>query len=209
MSRTELHLLQIFTILKTLSQNSYLVGGCVRDSLIGKTPKDFDIVTDIHMDKLEEAFQLADWDVKDTGKAFLVLTVSKDHIPYEIANFRKDGCYSDGRRPDSVEIGTIAEDAARRDFTVNALYMDPFSGEIRDPTGKGLDDIKSRTLRFIGKPKDRIQEDYLRVFRFYRFLKKGFKPDKKSLKACRELFNEAYLKITPERVRTEVEKMVL
>jgi poly(A) polymerase len=156
------------------------------------------------------------------------LSISKEGEQYEIANFRKDGIYSDGRRPEAVQIGTIEEDAARRDFTINALYWNPmvevevndsttrrylcgrpmpYGFQVADPTGKGLADLESKTLRFIGKPKERIQEDYLRVFRFYRFLAKGYTPDPRSLSAVREYFNEAYAKTTAERVRCELEKM--
>jgi len=204
----ELTLLQIFAILKEQSTNNWLVGGCVRDLLVGKNPKDFDIVTDTPMDALQKAFEQADWDVKSTGQNFLVLNISKNGRMFEIANFRKDGVYSDGRRPETVQIGTIEEDAIRRDFTINALYFDPYTEKILDPTGMGLKDIETRTLRFVGRPNDRIKEDYLRVFRFYRFLRKGFTPHPKSLRACREMFNEAYAKTTPERVRAEIEKMI-
>lgn len=225
--KIEMQLMQIFCILDNLTKNSYLVGGCVRDYLTGKTPTDYDIVTDVSMDILEQEFAKSDWKVNATGKQFLVLSISKDGEQYEIANFRKDGSHSDGRRPDSVSIGTIEEDAARRDFTVNALYLKPREEltlktdwtpaqrsykmaihRVLDPTGKGEKDLEKRILRFVGKPEDRIKEDYLRVFRFYRFLKKGFVADPKSMRAVRELFNEAYANTTPERVRAELEKMV-
>ena len=206
--RFHISLLQVFVLLENESKNTYLVGGCVRDHLMGKRPSDFDIVTDVHMDKIEEIFVANDWKVDATGKEFLVMNVSKDGYQYEIANFRKDGEYKDGRRPDTVEIGDVETDAARRDFTVNAVYYNPFSGKYMDPQN-GRKDLEDRRLKFIGRPKDRIAEDYLRVFRFYRFLTKGFTPDKRSLKACREYFNEAYSKTTPERVRVELEKMVL
>lgn len=202
------NLLQIFMILRGFSQNNYLVGGCVRDSLIGREPKDFDIVTDVHMDTIETAFIDNGWTVDSVGKQFLVMFVSKNGEQYEIANFRKDVGFSDGRRPDEAIIGDLTTDAARRDFTVNSIYYDPINGSYLDPN-KGMKDAEERILRFIGKPQDRIREDYLRIFRFYRFLSKGFTPDKKSLKACRELFTEAYGHITPERVRMEVERMVL
>lgn len=202
------NLLQIFLILRAYSTNNYLVGGAVRDFLLGKQPKDFDIVTDVHMDTIESAFIENDWTVDAVGKQFLVMFVSKNGEQYEIANFRKDVGFSDGRRPDEAIIGDLDSDAARRDFTVNSIYYDPFNGSYLDPNG-GLKDIESRTLRFIGRPHDRIKEDYLRIFRFYRFLSKGFTPDKRSLKACRELFNEAYGQTTPERVRMEVERIVL
>jgi tRNA nucleotidyltransferase/poly(A) polymerase len=201
-------LLQIFQILESASKENYLVGGCVRDQFLGLEPHDYDIVTDVPIEVSTKLFEDAGWKIKECGEAFLVLNVSKFGQQFEIANFRKDGVYLDGRRPEAVEIGTIAEDANRRDFTVNALYMDPFTGEVKDPTGLGLEDIESRTLRFIGKASERIEEDNLRVFRFYRFLAKGFKPERNSLKACRRVFNDVYLNTTPERVRLELEKMV-
>lgn len=202
------NLLQIFVILKSYSNNNYLVGGCVRDFLTGKIPKDFDIVTDVQMDTIEEAFKTNGWSVDSVGKQFLILFVSKNGEQYEIANFRKDVGFSDGRRPDQAIIGNLETDAARRDFTVNSIYYDPFNDTYLDPNN-GMKDVKNKTLRFIGRPEDRIKEDYLRIFRFYRFLSKGFTPDKRSLKACREYFNEAYLKTTPERVRVEIERIVL
>ena len=204
----QLLLLQIFWILNTKSENNYLVGGCVRDQLLGIEPHDYDIVTGVPISESQPLFEENGWKVKECGEAFLVLNISKFGHQFEIANFRKDGVYLDGRRPEKVEIGTIEEDAARRDFTVNALYQNPMTGEILDPTKKGLCDIKCRELRFIGKAVDRIEEDNLRVFRYYRFLAKGFKPERNSIKACRRYFNEVYLKTTPERVRLELEKMV-
>lgn len=202
-------ILEIFLILRNRSNNNFLVGGCVRDHLMGIDPHDYDIVTDIHMDVLEKDFIEAGWKVKDTGKEFLILNVIKNGNEYEIANFRKDGNYSDMRRPDSVDIGTLEDDAFRRDFTVNALFYEPFSGEILDPTNKGLKDIKSKTLRFVGRAKDRLAEDSLRSLRFYRFLSKGFTPNPKCLRAVRTNFNENMVNMTPERVRMEIEKMVL
>jgi len=198
----------IFYLLSIHSKENYLVGGCVRDSFLGVESKDHDIVTDVPYGIVRDCLGGHGWNVKECGEQFLVLHVSKEGEQYEIANFRKDGVYLDGRRPTEVQIGTIEDDAVRRDFTINALYENPRTGQILDPTGKGLCDIRSRTLRFIGNPKDRIKEDYLRVFRFYRFLKtKGLNADPKSLKACREHFNEAYLKTTPERARMEIERM--
>lgn len=213
-TKIQMQLLQIFLILDAHSKNNYLVGGCVRDQLLGRTPNDYDFVTDVSMDILERDFAISGWKVAATGKAFLVISISKDGEQFEIANFRKDGVYLDGRRPSSVEIGTIEDDAKRRDFTINALYYRPGSRQpdgldvLIDPTGQGEADLNKKILRFIGKPEDRIKEDYLRVFRFYRFLAKGWRPDPKSLVACRTLFNEAYEKTTPERVRAELEKLI-
>ena len=202
------NLLQVFLLLKNESPNNYLVGGCVRDYLMRRLPKDFDIVTDVSMDRIEEIFKANGWEVDAVGKNFLVIFISKDEYTYEIANFRRECGFSDGRRPDTVEIGDLESDAARRDFTVNSIYYDPINGSYIDPNN-GRKDLKKHELKFIGKPKDRIKEDALRIFRFYRFLAKGFKPNKKSLRACREYFNEAYKKTTPERIRNEIERMVL
>ena len=200
---------QILYLLGQVSRNNYIVGGCVRDGFLGLSIKDYDIVTDVHMDVSKPLLKEAGFNVKECGEAFLVLNVSKDGEQFEIGNFRKEGVYLDGRRPTQVEIGTLQEDAVRRDFTINALYENPITGEILDPTSRGLSDIKNRVLRFIGNPKDRIQEDYLRLFRFYRFLAtKNLTADPKSLKACRQFFNEAYEKTTPERVRLELERLI-
>lgn len=219
-------LLTIFLIINAESAHSYIVGGAVRDYLVCKNPNDFDIVTDVPYERLVELFNSSDWVLNETGKEFLVLRVSKyfpvekfdqianryyydlERVEYEIANFRSDGVsFSDGRRPNQVEIGDIYSDAARRDFTINALYLNPRNMDILDPTGQGLDDVKNRSLRFIGNAKQRIQEDYLRVFRAYRFSSKGFTPTNKTKKVVREMFNKAYEATTPERVRMETEKM--
>ena len=204
------HLEDIFAILSQHEDSeSYIVGGAIRDLLSQRAAKDFDIVTNVPTVLSTAAFETAGWKVSLTGQVFMVLSIQKDGRQYEIANFRKDGVYLDGRRPETVEIGTIEEDAKRRDFTINALYYNYNTGELKDPTGLGFEDIRHKVLRFIGKPADRIKEDYLRIFRFYRFLSRGFMPDPTSLRACRELFNEGYSKITPDRVREEVEKMSL
>lgn len=200
-------LLQLLMFIREASEKTYLVGGCVRDMLLGKTPKDYDIVTTANMEYVRQHLSMNGWKVDTVGDHFMVYAVSKDGQQFEVANFRKD-VGSDGRRPESVLIGTLEEDAARRDFTVNSIYYDPFSGSFIDPNN-GRKDIQDRVLRFIGRPHDRIKEDYLRVFRFYRFLAKlGFEGHPKSLRACREMFNEAYSKTTPERVRMEIERMV-
>lgn len=199
---------EVISILSNLSKESALVGGSVRDSILGHNPKDFDFVTDTNYDTLVENFKKNGFNIKETGKNFLVLIVSKEGEDFEIANFRKDGTYEDGRRPESVDIGNIYDDAERRDFTVNALYFRLHDSHLSDPIGQGILDIKEKILRFVGKPKDRLQEDALRIFRFYRFLAKGFKPASKDLKAVRTLFKDSYSKTDPERARIEIEKML-
>lgn len=207
--KTNLHLLQIFLILSTKSSNNFLVGGCVRDYLLNFPIKDYDIVTDIPILELSEMFSTNGWKVINTGASYLVLTISKDGSQYEIANFRKDGIYLNGRCPTNVEIGDIYQDAKRRDFTINAIYYNPITDEYIYPIDKSKQDIKNRTLRFIGNASDRINEDYLRVFRFYRFLAcKNLNPDVRSLKACREYFNKACELTSHERIRVEIERMI-
>lgn len=205
-------LLQLFTIVHNVTPNTYLVGGCVRDMLLSRKPKDFDIVTDADIESLIPTLEKNGWEVKGVGDAFLVYVVSKTiyetHYQFEIANFRKESTSSDGRRPDHVEVGTIEEDAARRDFTVNSIYYNPISDVLHDFNG-GIKHLLERKLKFIGKPKERIKEDYLRVFRCFRFASTlKFTIDDKSLRACRELWKEAYDNTTPERARMEIERML-
>src|ERR1700722_2029059 len=205
----DLLLFQIFHIVHNASANTYLVGGCVRDMLLGKTPKDYDIVTDANIDFLKGELNANGWKIDVHGEAFKVHTASKHGRQFEIAHFRKESGFEDGRHPTFVEPGTLEEDAIRRDFTVNSIYYNPITDKYVDPNN-GKKDIEGRILKFIGRPHDRIKEDYLRVFRFFRFLAKlGFEADPKSLRACREMFNEAYAKTNPERVRMEIERMSL
>lgn len=188
------------------SKNSFLVGGSVRDTLLGKTPKDFDFVTDLSYDKLKEIFCSKEFSFKETGKQFLVFNLNFRGVDYEIANFRKDGTYTDGRRPDSVQIGTIEDDMNRRDFSINAMYWN-FDGIIA--TKQSINDIQNKVLRFIGKPEDRIAEDALRVIRFYRILKsKELTPDEKSLRAVRTHFEKA-MTVSPHRMMMEIERICL
>lgn len=187
----------------------YLVGGCVRDMVIGKQPKDFDLVVDGNLDLIEEELLKSGWQIDGAGKQFFVLIASRNGQQFEIAMFRKDGTYTDGRRPDYVEVGTIKEDAERRDFTINSLYMNPWTGEILDPTYRGLQDIKDKLIRFNGNVKNRIKEDKLRIMRCYRFsMQLGFEIDKKTLKACRSYFDLMTKEVSSTRIMNEIEKMV-
>jgi len=202
-------ILEVVIILRSLGGSSCIVGGFVRDAILGMPSKDVDFVTSTPYDHLAAAFKEAGWTVKETGKRFLVLMVSKGGRSYEIANYRKDGVYLDGRRPETCEIGTMLEDAVRRDFTINALYYNLTTHEIEDPTGQGLEDARQRLLRFIGSPMMRIKEDSLRVFRFYRFLEtKSLYADRVSLKAVRRTFSGAIASSHPDRIRKELENMI-
>lgn len=188
-----------------------LVGGAVRDIILDREPKDFDFCTNIPYDQIKITLEKLDYKTTEAGEHFLVVIASKNGNQYEIANYRKDiyNTKSDGRHPSSVQIGTIYEDAERRDLTIGALYYSIDKG-LQDPNGTGINDLLSRTLRFVGNPKERIKQDYLRVFRFYRFCKTlGFNPHPKSLRDVRTLFNEAVKSTNPERIKNEIEKICL
>lgn len=203
-----LELLEIMIQLSSKSNNNFLVGGCVRDLLLDKNPHDFDIVTDIPIDTIIEMFKENGWKINEAGKQFLVLILSKNGQQFEIANYRNDGTYIDGRRPESVNIATIDEDAMRRDISINSLYYNPFNGDIVDPTNNGLDDIKNKVIRMNGRAEHRIKEDLLRIIRVYRFSNQlGFTIDKKTLVACRRNFNDMIAKTPGERIKNEIEKM--
>ena len=182
-------------LLDNLSKESYYVGGCVRDACIGKAPKDVDFCTDTPMEELVNAFKANGWKCDEVGLQFLVLVVSctneqDEREEFEIANFRKDRDNAGGEK------GTMADDAQRRDFTVNAGYVRINDNELFDPNESFIDDITSKTLKFVGKATDRLNEDPIRAMRFYRFLTRGFTPDKKSLQAVRTRMQDDSKRIT-------------
>jgi len=143
---------------------TYFAGGCVRDALLGKDPKDYDIATSATPEEVQTLLPRSN----AIGAHFGVILIKEDRFHFEIATFRHDGSYSDGRHPESVTFSTPEEDAQRRDFTVNGLFQDPQSGEIIDFVG-GIADLETKTLRAIGTAGDRFQEDALRLMRAVRF----------------------------------------
>jgi tRNA nucleotidyltransferase/poly(A) polymerase len=144
----------------------YVVGGAVRDTLLGKTPKDYDLATDAVPDKVEDMMTKAGLKTLPTGKAFGVINVFTDQGEYEVATFRED--LSGGRRPDAVSFTDIEGDVKRRDLTINALFYDIESGEVVDLVG-GINDLKNGIVRTVGSPEDRFTEDRLRILRAIRF----------------------------------------
>ncbi|MEJ6573157.1 MAG: CCA tRNA nucleotidyltransferase [Akkermansiaceae bacterium] len=143
---------------------AYFAGGCVRDALLGIDPKDYDIATSATPDEVQALFPNSN----AIGAHFGVILVKQDGFPFEIATFRHDGSYNDGRHPESVTFSTPEDDATRRDFTANGLFQNPQSGEIIDFVS-GQKDIDARVIKAIGRPSDRFQEDALRLMRAVRF----------------------------------------
>lgn len=182
---------------------SLFAGGCVRDRLLGKEPKDYDIATSAVPDQVLRLFPGSNV----VGAHFGVVIVRHGGFHVEVATFRTDGSYHDGRRPSSVEFSNPPEDANRRDFTINGLFENPFTGEVIDHVG-GLADLKTRTLRAIGNPVARFAEDSLRLLRAVRFATVlGFEIEPSTWHAVVHHAPDLR-KIAPERVRDEFSKLI-
>ncbi len=152
-------------ILRAAGFQAWFVGGCVRDLLLGRVVHDIDVTTDAHPEQVAGLFPK----LLEVGRSFGVMvavTAAGRHV--EIATFRSDVAYIDGRRPTAVVFTTAVEDVNRRDFTINALLLDPLSGELCDHVG-GLEDLRARRLRLVGVAGDRLREDRLRILRGLRF----------------------------------------
>lgn len=190
--------------LRAHGYRAYFVGGCVRDRLLGLPVKDFDVATDAPPERLRRLFPRVDL----VGASFGVVLVRDSGHSIEVATFRKDGNYVDFRHPSHVEPGTMEEDAARRDFTINALYYDPEREETIDLVG-GLEDLRTRTLRAVGDPAKRFHEDALRLLRAVRFAARyGLALDPATRDAIHDLApNVEFLKA--ERIREELNRMFL
>lgn len=150
--------------LREAGHQALFAGGCVRDSLMGKTPHDFDIATSARPEQVQALFPRT----IAVGAQFGVILVVEEGRDYQVATFRSDGTYLDGRHPRSVSFTTPEGDARRRDFTINGLFYDPIEGKVLDFVG-GREDLETRTLRAIGNPAERFAEDRLRLLRAVRF----------------------------------------
>jgi len=198
-------IIEIQKIFKKNGYKLYVVGGAVRDAILGKTPKDFDLATDAVPDEVEKMMQDAGFKTLPTGKAFGVINVFTNQGEYEIATFRED--IGSGRRPDSVEFTNIEGDVKRRDLTINALFYDIDTKEIVDLVG-GVDDLKNGIVRTVGSPEDRFGEDRLRILRAIRFAGRfGSELDPDTDLALR---NDSSLEgISGERIRDEFIKGII
>jgi poly(A) polymerase len=194
-------------IVKRLRQAGYLaywVGGCVRDLIMGHQPTDYDIATSATPDDIVQLFPRS----LTVGAQFGVVIVPQGDHFYEVATFRSEGAYSDGRRPDRVTFtADPRQDVERRDFTINGLLYDPLEDTVLDYVG-GQSDIQSRLLRTIGSPERRFLEDKLRLVRAVRFAARfNFRLENSTREAIHELAERISL-VSPERIRDELIKLL-
>lgn len=190
-------------VLRGAGFKALLAGGSVRDLLMSREPHDFDIATDATPDQVEGLFPRA----IAVGKAFGVMILPYDGFQLEVATFREDLDYKDGRRPEGVRFSSPEVDAKRRDFTVNALFLDPESGEVSDFV-EGQADIGKRLIRTVGQPEKRFSEDKLRLLRAVRLAAQlDFTIDPRTWRAIQELANEIEV-VSRERVRDELLKLL-
>ena len=175
--------LSIVRRLREQGYESYFAGGSVRDMLLDKSPQDYDIVTNAKPDEIAKFFT----QTIPVGAQFGVVLVVIAGQPFEVATFRYDGPYLDGRHPAQVRYGSLQEDILRRDFTINGMIYDPIEERVIDLVG-GRQDLENRTIRAIGNPHERFQEDRLRMVRAVRFAAKlGFTIEEQTFRAIREL----------------------
>lgn len=180
-----------------------LAGGCVRDRLLGRTPQDYDVATSAPTSVVQACFP----HTVPVGVQFGVILVVLDGEAIEVATFRTDEEYVDGRRPRGVRFGTPEEDARRRDFTINGMFLDPETDEVIDHVG-GLVDLKAGILRGIGDPRERIAEDRLRMLRAVRFAAGlGFRIEPETMTAIRAAA-PSVTDIAWERIGDEIERML-
>ncbi len=195
------------SICDTLRRSGYqalLVGGCVRDLLLGREPADYDVTTDATPERVMALFP----ESIAVGAQFGVILIPRDGLKVEVATFRSDVGYSDGRHPDSVIYAkTPQEDVQRRDFTINGLLMRHDSGEVLDYVG-GQADLQAKLIRAIAEPGRRFTEDKLRMMRAVRFAARfGFEIEAETFRAIRRHVAEIH-KVSPERLREELTKML-
>jgi poly(A) polymerase len=199
---------QLVSKLRAAGFEAFWAGGCVRDKLLGRTPKDYDVATNATPPQIRELF--GQRRTLAIGAAFGVITVLGPESAgmIEVATFRKDAAYSDGRHPDHVTFSSAREDAARRDFTINGLFYDPLEEQVIDYVG-GQEDLALRRIRAIGNPRERIAEDKLRMLRAIRFSATfDFTLEEETQAAIREMAGQINV-VSPERIAMEMRRMLV
>ena len=195
--------LAVLSRLRESGAIAYFAGGCVRDSLLGLEAKDWDIATDAPPARVRQLFS----STQAVGAAFGVILVRSGESVVEVATFRADGVYEDGRRPSSVRFTSAEEDARRRDFTINGMFFDPAENQVIDFVG-GREDLAAKRIRAIGEPAERFGEDHLRLLRAVRFAARfGFEIEPATAAAIADSANRVK-GISPERVGDEVRLML-
>ena len=200
---THAQAISIVQRLRAEGYESYLAGGCVRDMLLAKVPQDYDIATSAKPEDVQRIFPLT----VPVGAQFGVVLVMIDGAPFEVASFRHDGPYLDGRRPSAVRYGTLEDDIQRRDFTINGMVYDPIAARVIDLVG-GQDDLRSGLVRAIGDPRARFEEDRLRMIRAVRFAASlKFEIDPPTFAAMQNLASTIAV-ISWERIGDEVTRIL-
>jgi poly(A) polymerase len=195
--------IQIIRSLRKEGFQALLAGGCVRDTLLGREPKDYDIATDARPEQICKIFRRT----IRVGAKFGVIIVMMENLQIEVATFRADTGYSDGRRPDKISFTSAENDALRRDFTINGMFFDPIKNEVLDFV-EGQKDLKKKIIRTIGKADERFSEDYLRMLRAVRFAGQlDFKIEKNTLAAIKR-HHSLITKISGERIAMELESLM-
>jgi poly(A) polymerase len=196
--------LAVLRRLRDAGHVAYFAGGCVRDLLLGIEPKDFDVATDAPPPRVRQLFT----NTQAVGAAFGVILVRHRRSIIEVATFRTDLAYRDGRHPQGVQFTTAEEDAKRRDFTINGLFLDPLDHDrVIDYVG-GQEDLKAKRLRAIGNPDDRFAEDHLRLLRAVRFAARfGFEIESTTTTAIVAHAHQLP-RIQPERIADELRRML-
>jgi len=196
------------------TSRSYIVGGAVRDFYLNgseiPTAEDIDLATSLLPQEIKNVAKSSGFEFQTQGAAFLVSVVKKDRYSFEVATFRKERSYKDHRHPtEVVATQTVEEDAARRDFTINAIYYNPLENTITDPVG-GMRDATRKILRAIGNPTERFTEDYIRVLRLFRFqAQHNLQISPRTLYTARQFYKRTSMWDIPDRVWKEISKLVV
>lgn len=194
---------QVVAILKTAGHRALFAGGCVRDRLLGREPEDYDIATSARPEQVEALFDHA----VGVGRRFGVMIVGHAGHDFEVATFRRDGGYDDGRHPRNVVFADAVEDSRRRDFTINAMFEEPETGEVIDHAD-GRRDLEAGVIRTVGDPDERLAEDRLRMLRAVRFAARFAFTIEAGTMAAVQRHAPSIVEVSAERIGEEIVRML-